>query len=103
MFGNVHHLTEQCRTGCFCYPRVTPEEHDLSLGVLSMPALTVRSIEKIQPQGARRELADSHCPGLYLIVQPSGAKGWAVRYRACGRPRKHTLGRYPSIGLIKAR
>ena len=42
-------------------------------------------------------------PGLYLVVQPSGAKSWAVRYRHVGRPRKHTLGPYPRIDLKTAR
>ncbi|MCB1469192.1 MAG: tyrosine-type recombinase/integrase, partial [Rhizobiaceae bacterium] len=51
----------------------------------------------------RREVPDSLLPGLYLVVQPSGAKSWAVRYRADGRPRKHTIGRYPRISLAQAR
>jgi len=43
-------------------------------------------------------------PGLYLIVQPSGAKSWAVRYRLGRRTRKLTLpGRYPVLSLAKAR
>jgi integrase len=41
--------------------------------------------------------------GLYLIVQPSGSKSWAVRYRICGRPKKLTLGSYPGIDLSSAR
>ena len=42
-------------------------------------------------------------PGLYLVVQPCGARSWAVRYRRGGRPRKHTLGPYPAIDLKTAR
>jgi hypothetical protein len=42
-------------------------------------------------------------PGLYLILQPSGARSWAVRYRHNGAPRKHTLGAYPQIDLAHAR
>jgi integrase len=42
-------------------------------------------------------------PGLYLIVQPSGARSWAVRYRHKGKPRKHTLGPFPTIDLKTAR
>src|SRR5262249_52752960 len=45
----------------------------------------------------------SFLPGLYLIQQPSGAKGWAVRYRHQGVTRKHTLGSYPAIDLKAAR
>ena len=38
-------------------------------------------------------------PGMYLVVQPSGAKSWAVRYRHGGRPRKLTLGPCPALDL----
>src|SRR5262249_54953220 len=65
--------------------------------------LTVRGVEAMRPGEDRREIADSHMPGLYLVVQPSGAKGWAVRYRHQGVPRKLTLGSYPALGLKDAR
>jgi integrase len=65
--------------------------------------LTVRSVEAARPDADRRELADSHMPGLYLVVQPSGAKAWAVRYRHQGVSRKLTLGSYPAIDLKTAR
>lgn len=48
-------------------------------------------------------MPDGALPGLYLVVQPSGAKSWAVRYRANGKPAKLTIGRYPAIGLPTAR
>jgi integrase len=48
-------------------------------------------------------MPDGKVAGLYLVVQPSGAKSWAVRYRVNGKSRKHTLGSYPSIGLAAAR
>jgi len=41
--------------------------------------------------------------GLYLVVQPSGAKSWALRYRYAGKPKKLTLGRWPVMGLANAR
>ena len=65
--------------------------------------LTVRGVEVMRPGADRREIADSHMPGLYLVVQPSGAKGWAVRYRHQGVSRKLTLGSYPALGLKDAR
>jgi integrase len=65
--------------------------------------LTVRAIEAIKPGQARREIPDAYMPGLYLVVQPSGARSWAVRYRCAGRTRKHTLGVYPQIDLRAAR
>ena len=65
--------------------------------------LTARSVEALRPAAVRREIPDSHMPGLYLIVQPSGAKGWAVRYRHQGVSRKHTIGSYPQLDLKTAR
>ncbi|WP_322995425.1 tyrosine-type recombinase/integrase [Castellaniella sp.] len=65
--------------------------------------LTVRAIEALKPTGSRREIPDGAMPGLYLIVQPTGIMSWVVRYRANGKPKKHTLGRYPAIKLADAR
>lgn len=67
-------------------------------------ALTAKSVESIQPNGkSRREIPDARMPGLYLVVQPSGAKSWAVRYRHGGRPRKLTIGPFPAFDLKAAR
>ena len=66
-------------------------------------ALTVRTIEAMKAGPARVEIPDGLTPGLYLVCQPTGAKSWAVRYRAGSRPRKHTLGRYPALNLASAR
>ena len=66
-------------------------------------ALTVLAIDKARPGAARREIPDGLLPGLYLIVQPTGAKSWAVRYRHRGRPRKYTIGPYPGVDLASAR
>jgi hypothetical protein len=66
-------------------------------------ALTVRSIDTIRPAKSRRELADGIVVGLYLVVQPTGKKSWAVRYRLGGRSCKFTIGAYPLFGLVEAR
>ena len=66
--------------------------------------LTVQAIERLKPDAARRlEIPDATLPGLYFIIQPSGAKSWAVRYRHGGRTRKLTLGTYPGLDLAQAR
>ena len=41
--------------------------------------------------------------GLYLRVQPSGAKGWLFRYSINGRRREIGLGTYPIVSLREAR
>ena len=66
-------------------------------------ALTVRTIEAMRAGPTRAEIPDGLTPGLYLVCQPTGAKSWAVRYRAGIRTRKHTLGRYPGLNLAAAR
>jgi integrase len=66
-------------------------------------ALTTISVEKAQGKAARYERPDGRLSGLYLIVQPSGAKSWCVRYRIAGKPQKLTLGGYPAIDLVAAR
>src|SRR5689334_7625955 len=51
--------------------------------------LTQAAVDKAKPGDERREIPDGG--GLYLVVHPSGAKSWSVRYRRDGRPRKLTL------------
>ena len=65
---------------------------------------TAKTVENLKPNPATRlEIPDPGLTGLYLVVQPSGRKSWAVRYRHAGRPRKFTLGRYPVLSLADAR
>lgn len=67
-------------------------------------AFTTKSVEAIKPDPkVRAEHADPAFPALYLVVQPSGVKSWAVRYRFAGKPAKLTLGRWPLMGLKGAR
>jgi len=65
--------------------------------------LTARAVETMRAGTVRREVPDHHMPGLYFLVQPSGAKSWAVRYRHAGQTRKFTLGPYPVLDLKAAR
>ena len=59
-----------------------------------MPRLTPASVRKLKPsRKERREIPDAGSPGLYLLVQPSGTKTWAMRYRSPhGKHVKLTLG-----------
>ena len=54
-------------------------------------ALTDLQIQSLKPSRVRREIPDPGARGLYVIVQPSGAKSFAVRYRINGQPKKLTL------------
>ena len=42
-----------------------------------MPKLTTAAVAKITARKTRREISDAACPGLFLIVQPSGSKSFA--------------------------
>lgn len=64
--------------------------------------LTAASAMQVKPGVMRREIADGGCPGLYLVVQPSGLKSWALRFRSpidrdktgVRKARKLTLGAF---------
>lgn len=53
--------------------------------------LTDIAIRNLKPANVRREIPDPGCAGLYLVLQPSGKKSFAVRYRFNGQPKKLTL------------
>ena len=57
---------------------------------------------------SRRQRNASNCPnlilpGFYLVLQASGHKAYAVRYRHAGRTRKLTLGTTAVLPLALAR
>jgi integrase len=53
--------------------------------------LTALAVENAKPGTSRREISDGGHNGLHLIIQPSGHKSWAVRFRVSGDPKKLTL------------
>ena len=65
--------------------------------------LTDLGIKKLPLPEKRWEVPDGKITGLYLVLQPSGARSWALRYRVAGKPTKLTLGPYPTIDLGMAR
>ena len=67
--------------------------------------LTALKVEQARPRATRTETPDGGCAGLYLVVQPSGKRSWAVRYRrkADGRPRKITLDGSLSLAAARAK
>jgi integrase len=60
---------------------------------MSNPSLTSAAVRKLRAGKDRREIPDGGCPGLRLVIQPSGSKSWCVRFRRpSGQPAKLTLG-----------
>lgn len=67
-------------------------------------AFTVRGIDAVQPSSGRVEVRDGRTPGLCLVVQPTGHRSFAFRYRSpvSGKPTKLTLGSYPGEITLEA-
>lgn len=63
--------------------------------------LTDTQIKVIKPEAKARKLADEK--GLYLLLQPTGAKLWRLKYRFGGKEKLLALGAYPDVGLKDAR
>ena len=61
------------------------------------------SVNNIRAKAKRVEWPDPEQRGLWLVVQPTGVKSWAVRYRrkADLRPRKLTLPGFVSLGMAR--
>jgi hypothetical protein len=71
--------------------------------IATMSMTGAAQIKASEPTNDRRELPDDYMRGLYLVVQPTSSKSWAVRYRHGGRSHKHTVGPYPAFDLKQAR
>jgi len=63
--------------------------------------LTDAKIKATKATGKLAKLYDSH--GLYLLIKPSGARGWRFKYRWHGREKGISLGPYPTVSLKDAR
>lgn len=65
---------------------------------MALTAIQVKSAKEIdKPQ----KLADGG--GLYLLVQPNGAKYWRLDYRFAGKRKTLAVGVYPDVSLSDAR
>lgn len=63
--------------------------------------LTDAAIRKAKPGEKPRKLSDG--AGLYLELQPSGARWWRLKYRIGGKEKRLSLGTYPAVTLADAR
>ncbi len=63
--------------------------------------LTATEVKEAKPQAKPRKLADGG--GLYLLIQPAGAKYWRYKYRYGGKEKTLALGVYPEVSLKAAR
>jgi len=63
--------------------------------------LTEIAIKSAKPRVKPYKLSDGR--GLFLLVDPKGARGWRARYRFDGREKMLSLGIYPDVPLKVAR
>lgn len=63
--------------------------------------LSDTTIRNAKPSAKPTKMADGR--GLYLLLQPNGARWWRLKYRIDGREKLLSLGTYPDVGLKLAR
>ena len=64
-------------------------------------ALTDKGTSNAKPKAQPYKLADER--GMFLLVNPNGAKWWRLKYRFDGKEKSLSLGVYPDVGLKDAR
>lgn len=63
--------------------------------------LSDTAIRKAKPGDKPQKLSDGG--GLYLLLNPNGARWWRLKYRFGGKEKLLSLGTYPDTGLALAR
>lgn len=63
--------------------------------------LNARQVDTAKPKDKPYKLADGG--GLYLLVNPNGARYWRLKYRVAGKEKLLALGVYPDVTLADAR
>ena len=63
--------------------------------------LNARHVDTAKPKDKPYKLADGG--GLYLLVNPNGARYWRLKYRVAGKEKLLALGVYPDVTLADAR
>ncbi|HBB0327037.1 TPA: tyrosine-type recombinase/integrase [Escherichia coli] len=72
-------------------------------GLVEIPPmkLNARQVDTAKPKDKPYKLADGG--GLYLLVNPNGARYWRLKYRVAGKEKLLALGVYPDVTLADAR
>jgi len=71
-----------------------------------VPKKIIEALSDVMLRGAKPRAADyklNDGRGLVLIVKPTGARLWRLRYVFAGKERMLALGEYPDVGLKVAR
>ena len=71
---------------------------------MAQVALTDITLRKLTaPASGQVEVWDSKLPGFGVRITNTGTRSFVLVYRYHGRPRRLTIGRYPTLGLAQAR
>lgn len=66
--------------------------------------LTAASVQKLKPDGNKRiEISDGMLPALRVVIAPTGAKTYAVRFKQFGKSKKLTVAPVGAFSLAEAR
>lgn len=68
-----------------------------------IPPLTDTKIKQTAAQKKPVRLFDGKVTGLHILIQPSGAKLWRLRYKFKNNEKRIALGEYPLVTLERAR
>lgn len=68
---------------------------------MATDTLSDTAIRKAKPSEKPRKLSDGG--GLFILLQPNGAKWWRLKYRLGGKEKLISLGVYPDVSLAEAR
>ena len=72
--------------------------------VMARVALTDITLRKLTPPASGQiEVWDTKLPGFGVRITSKGTRSFVLVYRHLGRPRRLTIGRYPTLGLAQAR
>src|SRR3954453_21086807 len=63
--------------------------------------LTDNSIRAAKPRDKPYKMGDSG--GLFLLIHPTGARWWRLKYRVAGKEKLLSFGVYPDVSLKLAR
>src|SRR5262249_6730400 len=78
-----------------------PVQWSAWVNAMATERLTDRTIRMLKPRERPYLVLDGR--GLYLKVQPGGARSWLLRYQLARQVHDLGLGTYPEIGLADAR
>lgn len=63
--------------------------------------LTAKQVENCKPAEKAYKVSDGG--GLYLLVNPNGARYWRLKYRFAGKEKTLAIGVFPAVSLAQAR